>query len=141
MKTLFTNKITPSTIKLNPNKDEKLDSPTGYGQLPIDILENKKEILIVAPLAGVDLDNTEIVINEDTLTIRGKREISSEINNFKGNEYYVQECFWGEFSRSVILPPDTETQSIEASQENHILYIKIPKKPAINLRIVKIKSK
>jgi len=141
-KTIFNKKAAARTIQLSSEEGATdATSTPGYGQLPIDILESKNEIMIVAPLAGVDIDNTEVVINEDLLTIRGKREPGSEINRFNGKEYFLQECFWGEFSRSVILPPNVDMHNIDASQENHILYIRVPKKPNIQMRIVKIKSK
>jgi HSP20 family protein len=115
-------------------------SPEGFGQLPIDILENEKEILIITPISGVDLDKTEIVITNDVLTIRGERQTDLSNFSFKKRDYYVQECFWGRFSRSVILPTNVDAQKIDAFQKDHVLYIRIPKKSAIQMRIVKIKS-
>ncbi len=115
-------------------------SPEGFGQLPIDILENEREILIITPIAGVDLDKTEIVVTNDVLTIRGERQTDLTQFNFKKREYYAQECFWGRFSRSVILPAHVDTSKIEATQKDFVLYIRIPKKYAITMRIVKIKS-
>jgi len=140
MKT-FTQKTSAQTIQIGAETDADISAVQGFGQLPIDILENANEIMIITPLAGVDIDKTEVVINEDVLSIRGKREPGEMIHKFKGKEYFLQECFWGEFSRSVILPPNVDTQSIEATQENHILYIRIPKKPNFTMRIVKIQSK
>jgi len=139
MKT-FAQKTTSHTIQIGAETDADVSSVAGFGQLPIDILENANEIMIVTPLAGVDIDKTEVVINEEVLSIRGKREPGATIHKFKGKDYFLQECFWGEFSRSVILPPNVDTQNIEATQENHILYIRIPKKPNFTMRIVKIKS-
>jgi len=115
-------------------------SPEGFGQLPIDILENDKEIVVITPIAGVDLDKTEIIITNDVLTIRGERQTDLSNFLFKKRDYYVQECFWGRFSRSVILPANVDSQKIEAFQKDHVLYISIPKKSAIRMRIVKIKS-
>ena len=115
-------------------------SPEGFGQLPIDILENEKEILIITPIAGVNLDTTEVIITNDVLTIRGERQTDLSNFRFKERDYYVQECFWGRFSRSVILPPNADIEKIEASQKDHVLYIKIPKRSNIKMRIVKIKS-
>ena len=119
--------------KLSPIKEE-------FGQLPIDILENEKEILIITPIAGVDLDKTEIILTNDVLTIRGERQTDLSKFSFKKNDYYAQECFWGKFSRSVILPANVDDQKIEATQKDHVLYIRIPKKSAIYMRIFKIKS-
>jgi HSP20 family protein len=120
---------------------EKLsESPVGTGQLPIDILENEKEILIITPIAGVDLDKTEIIVTNDVLTIRGERQTDLSEFEFKKRDYYVQECFWGRFSRSVILPTNVDGEQIEATQKDHVLYIRIPKRHRIQMRIVKIKN-
>jgi len=144
MKTIFTAKESTNTIKLTPHAmpEQKLsDPPEGYGQLPIDVLENDKEVLIVAPLAGADIEQAEVIIKNDVLTIRGRREMEIDDYGFKRKDYFLQECFWGEFSRSVILPPSADTQTIEATQKNHILYIRIPKRFSLQMRIVKIKTK
>lgn len=147
MKTPFATKITSArTIKIGPETPpapmtETLSAPDSFGQLPVDVLENKNEIRVVAPLAGVDIEAVEIVINNDVLTIKGQRELDSEVTELRGVDYYAQECFWGEFSRSIILPLHADTSQIEATQKNHILYIRIPKKPSVQMRIVKIRSK
>jgi len=131
----------PASKEAHKIEPEKLDhSPQGFGQLPIDILENEKEILIITPIAGVDLDKTEIIVTNDVLTIRGERQTDLSEFDFKKRDYYVQECFWGRFSRSVILPANVDGQRIEATQKDHVLYIKIPKQTSIRMRIVKIKS-
>lgn len=147
MKTPFATKITSArTIKIGPETSpapqaSSLNAPDSFGQLPVDVLENKDEIRVVAPLAGVNIDEVQIVINEDVLTIKGKREIDHEVTQLKGVDYYAQECFWGEFLRSIILPLHADTSQIEATQKNHILYIRIPKKPSVQMRIVKIQSR
>ncbi len=127
-------------IEVMEKSNEISQSPEGFGQLPIDILENEKEILIITPIAGVNLDTTEVIITNDVLTIRGERQTDLSDFKFKERDYYVQECFWGRFSRSVILPPNADIEKIAASQKDHVLYIKIPKRSNIKMRIVKIKS-
>ena len=133
-------RIPVSNIMEKAEPSKLSQSPEGFGQLPIDILENEKEILIITPIAGVDLDKTEIVVTNDVLTIRGERQTDLSQFNFKKREYYVQECFWGRFSRSVILPAHVDTSKIEATQKDYVLYVRIPKKSAITMRIVKIKT-
>ncbi|PIZ72829.1 hypothetical protein COY07_02795 [Candidatus Peregrinibacteria bacterium CG_4_10_14_0_2_um_filter_43_11] len=119
----------------------KVTSPSeGEGQLPIDILENEKELLVVTPIAGINVDETEIVVTNDVLTIRGKRDTKIEAFGFKDKHYYARECFWGSFSRSVILPANVEADLIEATQKDHVLYVRIPKRQHVRMRIVKIKS-
>lgn len=123
-------------------KDSFLSVPENVGQLPLDVLENKEEIRIIAPLAGVNMDDdVEVVIHQDILTIKGQRQPNNETSALRGAEYYTQECFWGKFSRSIILPLHADVSQIEATEENHILYIKIPKKPPVQMRILRIKSK
>jgi len=131
--------LASKTIEQN-EASQLSQSPEGFGQLPIDILENEKEILIITPIAGVDLDKTEIIVTNDVLTIRGERQTDLSNFSFKKRDYYVQECFWGRFSRSVILPTSVDSNKIDAFQKNHVLYIRIPKRSAIQMRIVKIKS-
>ena len=138
----------PASVTIPASKDiEQVDSsielsrsPEGFGQLPIDILESEKEILVITPIAGVDLDKTEVIVTNDVMTIRGERQTDLSNFAFKKRDYYVQECFWGRFSRSVILPPNADTEKIEANQKDHVLYIRIPKKSSIRMRIVKIKT-
>lgn len=130
----------PASKNMEAVETEELSkSPQGFGQLPIDIFENEKEILVITPIAGVDLDKTEIVVTNDVLTIRGERQTDLTLFNFKKRDLYVQECFWGRFSRSVILPPNADSDRIDATQKDHVLYVRIPKKTSIRMRIVKIK--
>ncbi|MBU1017480.1 Hsp20/alpha crystallin family protein [Patescibacteria group bacterium] len=133
--------IIPASREVDVNDASALSqSPEGFGQLPIDILENEKEILVITPIAGVNLDKTEVIVTNDVLTIRGERQTDLSDFEFKKRDYYVQECFWGRFSRSVILPANVNSQKIEATQKDHVLYIRIPKRSAIQMRIVKIKT-
>jgi HSP20 family protein len=143
MKTILTTKsLADMTIKIPHTVEEKVlpTLPSGYGQLPVDILENETEILVITPLAGVDLDKAEIVINNDVLTIRGKRIADEKIFTYhRKDDYYLQECFWGDFSRSVILPPNIVADGIEATQKDYILYVRIPKRINVRMKVVKIK--
>ena len=58
------------------------------------------------------------------VTIKGARKNPDEI---KTEDYYYQECFWGNFSRSVILPCDIKTDEVKATMKNGILTIKLPR--------------
>ena len=127
-------------LDLPQSKKKEIKTNKIHGQLPIDVFENNKEILIVTPIAGVNLDETEISITQDTLTINGERTFDLSPFNLKTSEAYLKECYWGKFTRSIVLPPGIDTEDIEATQKNHILYIRIPKKKGVQMRIVKIKS-
>ncbi len=111
----------------------------GQGHLPVDVYENERELLVVAPIAGADPETTEIVVMSDVLSIRGRRASHAVAMGFRQKEAYLSECFWGTFSRSVVLPSNVDAERIEATQKHQVLYIRIPKRTSIHMRIVRIK--
>lgn len=120
---------------------QKTESYSEEGKLPVDIYENDEEIMIITPIAGVSIDETEISISRDVLTIKGERKFDLSSLNFKSKKTFLKECFWGSFSRSIVLPTTVNLEKIEATEKNHVLYIRVPKKNTVQMRIVKIKSK
>ncbi len=94
------------------------------GELAVDIAQTKKDVVVVAPIAGVDPDQVSIAIDHDVLTIRGVREREQ---NFNAEDYFYQECYWGAFSRSIILPVEVVKEKTKAKIEHGILTITIPK--------------
>lgn len=96
------------------------------GKLAIDVLENTKEIILVTTIAGVDIDSLEVSLDNDMLTIKGQRPNPLEKEMLSG--VFHTECFWGPFSRSVILPVDIDPNTAKAQFKNGILIIKIHKK-------------
>jgi len=108
------------------------------GQLSLDIIHTDKEIIILAPIAGTLEENVRIILNKDVLTISGNRSPRYEIEEDK---YYTKECFWGEFSRSIVLPLEADYEKISASFEQNVLEIKIPRDPQKKQpQIIKIKK-
>ena len=96
----------------------------GEGQLTIDVYQTENDIVIKSTVAGVAADDIDITVTNDMVTIRGERHRDTEI---PGENYYYQECYWGPFSRSVILPVDIDAERIDAAMKNGILTIKLPK--------------
>lgn len=94
------------------------------GQLAIDVYELEDKFVVKSTIAGADPENLEVSLNKDVLTIRGRRERSKEVEE---ENYLYQECYWGRFSRTVILPADIEEDQVEASLEQGILTILLPK--------------
>ncbi|PIU07742.1 MAG: hypothetical protein COZ85_01370 [Candidatus Moranbacteria bacterium CG_4_8_14_3_um_filter_34_16] len=105
----------------------------GEGQLTIDVYQTENDIIVKSTIAGVKPEDLDVSISNDMLTIHGERRQEEEISE---KNYYYQECYWGGFSRSVILPVDVLADKIEASMKNGILTIKMPK--ADNSRSKKI---
>jgi HSP20 family protein len=98
---------------------------SGEAQLSVDVFEDKSNIIIKSTVAGVNSENLEISISNDLLTIRGFREQDKEVDD---SNYYCQECYWGAFSRSIILPCEVDQKKVDASITNGVLIIKLPKK-------------
>jgi len=94
------------------------------GQLAIDVYQDDDYVVIKSIVGGVRPEDLDLSVTNDMVTIRGSRERSEEVS---GDNYYYQECFWGSFSRSVILPCDIKIDSVEASMKNGVLTVKMPK--------------
>jgi len=107
------------------------------GQLSLDVYQTDLDIVIKSTIAGVDSDDLDITITNDMLTIRGYRRKEEEI---APENYFYQECYWGPFSRSVILPTDVDPEKAEASLKNGLLTIKLPKIEKQKTRKIKIKN-
>ena len=108
------------------------------GQLSVDVYETPGKLIIVAPIAGIKLDDVNISLTEDVLTISGNRALEEEI---KEDDYLIQECFWGEFSRSIVLPDNINADKISASFKDGVLRITIPRTSTGNAtKLIRIKN-
>ncbi len=107
-----------------PQTEEWMSEEEFEGQLAVDVYQTKDKIVIKAPIAGVKPEDIDVAISEDVVTIRGDRK---DENVIEKDNYFVQECFWGSFSRSVILPTSTVAEKAEASLKDGVLTIQIPK--------------
>jgi len=94
------------------------------GQLAVDVYLKDGELVIVSPISGVTMNDIEILVHGDMLIIRGKR-LPPE--NPKITDYLYRECYWGPFSKTIILPRDVDVDNIKASLKDGILIIRIPK--------------
>jgi HSP20 family protein len=94
------------------------------GQLAVDVYLKDGELVIVSPISGVTMNDIEILVHGDMLIIRGKR-LPPE--NPKITDYLYRECYWGPFSKTIILPRDVDVDNIKASLKDGILMIRIPK--------------
>jgi HSP20 family protein len=107
-------------------------------QLAVDIRETNENLIIIAPLAGVNPDDVRIEITEDVVVIEGERENPLPQNS--DDDYLVQECFFGPFSRSIVLPEMVNSKKAKASFKKNILVLEIPKLDNVRTRIVKIRK-
>jgi HSP20 family protein len=111
----------------NKTEDSFFDNNyfSGEAQLSVDVYEDDSNIIIKSTVAGVNPEDLEISISNDLLTIRGSRQQDEETTD---DNYYCRECYWGSFSRSIVLPREVDQKKIDATIKNGILTIKLPKK-------------
>jgi len=117
-------------------ESEWLDKENVEGQLSVDVYQTKDNIVIKSTIAGVRPEDIDISIDNDMVTIRGSRKDDESV---KEENYFYQECYWGEFSRSVILPVEVKAEEAEANLKNGVLTLVLPK--AIKSKSVAVKVK
>ena len=103
----------------------------GVGQVALDIFEYENYYILKAPIAGVRLSDLDIDINDNTITIRGSRKQTDTIPD---DQYYIRECFWGDFERKVTLPCSVDPRKVKATfNKECILKILVPKEEKIKI--------
>lgn len=107
------------------------------GQLAIDVYQTEDAICIKSTVAGVRPEDIDISINNDIVTIRGQRTLDEVIDP---ESYYYQECYWGKFSRSVVLPVEVVSDKVEATLKNGILTLKLPKADTTRTKRIKVRG-
>lgn len=130
-------KIIPKAVGPTEKKEDWLESQDETeGQLTLDVFQDADNIVIKSTIAGVRPEDLDISINNDMLTIKGERKKEETI---KEDDYFYQECYWGAFSRSVILPMEVEADKIEAMLKDGVLTIKLPKSRKAKARKIQVK--
>lgn len=114
--------------------DELFDE--AEGELAIDVYSTPTALVIESAIAGVKPEDIDVSINPESITIRGKRE---RIDKVKTENYIHQECYWGRFSRTIILPQEIDPDKSHASIKNGVLKITLPKKDKEKVKKIKIK--
>jgi HSP20 family protein len=104
--------------------DEWEEEDTVPGQLAVDVYETKERLVVKARTAGVNKSDLDVSIADNTLSIRGT--LSAGVDEGVEN-YFVQECYWGEFSRSIALPVPVKEDEIEAVLKDGVLTISFTK--------------
>ncbi|MEX2008087.1 MAG: Hsp20/alpha crystallin family protein [Candidatus Spechtbacterales bacterium] len=107
------------------------------GRLTVDVYETAREIIVKSTVAGVAQENLEIDVTADSVSIRGVREKDEKIST---DSYFYQECYWGAFSRSILLPTEIDPDKAKATLKNGILTIRMPKLSRSEERRLKIQA-
>lgn len=107
------------------------------GQLNIDMYQTKDNVILKSTIAGVRPEDIDITVANDMVTVKGSRK---KEENIAQDDYFYQECYWGNFSRSVIIPVDIDSEEIEADLKDGILTVVIPKAAKAKTKKVKVKG-
>lgn len=94
------------------------------GQLTVDVYQTPGEIVIESAIAGVRAEDIDINVTPDSISIRGSREREKRADD---EDYLYQECYWGRFARSIILPQEVDPEGAEVTFKNGILTVRLPK--------------
>ncbi|HZL07951.1 MAG TPA: Hsp20/alpha crystallin family protein [Candidatus Dormibacteraeota bacterium] len=105
-------------------EDEWDEDDSVPGQLAVDVYETREKLVVKARTAGVNKNDLDVSISDNQLTIRGTLSSGSEdgVEN-----YFLQECYWGEFSRTIALPVPVKEEEIEAVLKDGVLTISFGK--------------
>ncbi|MDX1416675.1 MAG: Hsp20/alpha crystallin family protein [Candidatus Promineifilaceae bacterium] len=107
---------------------------TSWG-LAVDVSENDDAFIITAPVPGVNPDDIEITISDNVLTIKGEFKVDESIEEEK---YHIRERRYGSFGRSLTLPVTVNADEVEASYENGVLKLAVPKADEVKPRRIQI---
>jgi HSP20 family protein len=121
----------------NVMEEEPQVADDSEGQLTIDVYQTETEIVIKSTIAGVKPEDLDVSISNDMLTIKGERKNEEIVDD---NNYYYRECYWGTFSRSVVLPMDVLADKIDATLKNGILTIRLPKADVTKTKKIQVRG-
>ena len=126
----------PRTKKIKPetNSEIKIESPSNPnnlfdsgGELVVDVFETDADFVVLATIAGVSIKDLDISVEKDMMVIKGDRQ---DPHDHPEKKYFFQECYFGPFSRKIVLPENIHTEKALAEMDKGILTVKIPKKDA-----------
>lgn len=116
---------TPGDGGVAPSQDDWGDDGAQLpGQLALDVYETADKLVVKARTAGVNKNDLDVSISDNTLTVRGTLSAGGED---EVQNYFLQECYWGEFSRSIALPVAVKEDEVEASLKDGVLTITFTK--------------
>lgn len=125
----------PQEMAMEESKSEEEWMSDYEGTLNIDLYQTRDNVIIKSTIAGVRPEDLDITIANDMVTIKGERKKEEKI---AAEDYFYQECYWGGFSRSVILPVDIDSEHVEADLKDGILTVILPKAAKAKTKKIKV---
>ena len=104
----------------------------------IEVFEKEDKFVVKAELPGMTEEDIDISVIGDTLTIKGERKSESEV---KEEDYYCCERSYGSFSCSIAVPSNVDARKIEASYEDGVLEVSLPKTPEVKPKKIAVSAK
>lgn len=129
----------PELAKLEESPSEKSINEIfeeSEGELAVDVYQTPSAFIIESTIAGVNPEDIDISLTSDSINIKGRREKEERI---KTENYIHQECYWGRFSRSIILPQEIDPDRTQAGIKNGVLKITLPKVNKTRSKKIKVK--
>lgn len=133
---MLRNEKTPPTPK-SAQAHEPVFAQEEDAQLTIDVFQTSDEIILQAMVAGVRSEDLDISITQDMVTINGKRIRPHTVS---AENFYYQELYWGNFSRSILLPQEVDAEEAQATMKNGLLTIRLPKLDKTKIQKLRIKT-
>lgn len=115
------NDATAATVTEETWEESEEEFP---GQLAVDVYETDDKLVVKARTAGVNKEDLDVSISDGILTISGTLSSGDETD---ATNWHIQECYWGEFSRTLALPVSVKEDEVEAVLKDGVLTIKFNK--------------
>ncbi len=114
-----------TTVVATPADESWEESEDDFpGQLAVDVYETAETLVVKARTAGVNKEDLDVSISDGILTVSGTLSSGDDTD---ATNWHIQECYWGEFSRTVALPVAVKEDEAQASLKDGVLSITFPK--------------
>ena len=117
-------------------ENEYADSPRSWA-LALDVFETEEAFNVKASLPGINPDDLEITLTDNVLTIRGEM---TRVQDLDESQWHLRERRYGSFQRSITLPTPVDAENIEASYEDGVLSLDIPKVEEVKPKRIAVKA-
>jgi len=126
-----------SITEILTEEDERVEEET-FLELPIDVYQTNTHVIIHSPVAGAKPEDINVSLKEDILVVT-RRRLGDYLPRH-AQESFLQECYWGEISRSVTLPVPVIAEKSEADLAHGVLTISIPKVRASQTKVIRVRG-
>lgn len=110
--------------KISPKEQEESEWLGNDGKLAVNVYQTDNDLVIQAAIAGIKASDLDVLIEDEMVTIRGTRP---DPTAGEEGDYFIEECYWGDFGRKIILPVEVDAGRADATLKEGILIVRIPK--------------